>query len=194
MGLIIGFIVERFIKRATRKLGEEQRGRCEEEWLAHIRDTPGKVGKLIAAIGFLLAARTIPDPSGARGEKSRCRVVAQWLEDKVLSTLILFLCAPLVVTTALLIKLDSRGPVFVAQERFGFDNNVIRVLKFRTMYVDWGDQSGAPRTVQNDPRITRVGRVLREIGLDELPQLFNVLRGDMSLREIVPKVFPLWRS
>jgi hypothetical protein len=66
MDLIIGLIVERLIKRAIRKLGAEQRDRCEEEWSAHIRETPGAVGKLIAAIGFLRAARTIPGPSGAR--------------------------------------------------------------------------------------------------------------------------------
>jgi hypothetical protein len=182
MDLIVGFIVERLIKCATRKLGKEQRGRCEEEWLAHIRETPGAVGKLIAAIGFLLAARTVPGPSGARGEKSRWRTVAKWLEDKVLSTLFLLLCAPLIAIIALLIKLDSRGPGFVVQECFGFNNNVIRVLKFRTRCADCSDQSGAQRTVQNDPRITRVGRVLRELSLDELPQLFNVLRGDKSLR------------
>jgi hypothetical protein len=193
MDLIISFILARLIKRAVRKLGKEQRERCEEEWLAHIRETPGKVDKLIAAVGFLRAARTIPRPSEARTEKSRWRAVAKCFEDKVLSTLILFHCAPLVVTTALLIKLDSRGPVFVVQECFGFNNNVIKVLKFRTMYVDWGDQSGAPRTVQNDPRITRVGRVLREMRLDELPQLFNVLRGDISLREVLPNLWPKLR-
>ena len=93
MDLIISFIVDRLIKRATRKLGEEHRDRCEEEWLAHIRETSGAVGKLIAAIGFLLAARTIPGPSWARDEKSRWRAVAQWLEDKVLSTLCLFMRA-----------------------------------------------------------------------------------------------------
>ena len=82
---------------------------------------------------------------------------------------------------ALLIKLDSRGPVLFAQERFGFNNNVIRVLKFRTMYTDRGDISGAQRTVHNDSRVTRIGRVLRATSLDELPQLFNVLSGDMSL-------------
>jgi lipopolysaccharide/colanic/teichoic acid biosynthesis glycosyltransferase len=81
----------------------------------------------------------------------------------------------------LLIKLDSRGPVLFAQERFGFNNNVIRVLKFRTMYLDRGDISGAQRTVRDDPRVTRVGRILRALSLDELPQLFNVVRGEMSL-------------
>ena len=82
---------------------------------------------------------------------------------------------------ALLIKLDSPGPVLFAQERFGLDNGVIRVFKFRTMYADRGDQSGAQRTVQDDPRVTRIGRILRLLSLDELPQLVNVLRGDMSL-------------
>lgn len=184
MDLIIGFIVERLIKRATQKLGKEQRGRCEEEWLAHIRETPGAVDKLIAAIGFLLAARTIPGPSAARGEKSRWRAVAKWAEDKVLSMIILFCLAPLMAIIALLIKLDSRGPALVVQERLGVNNDMIEVVKFRTMYVDLGGQPSAQRTEQNDLRITRVGRVLRALSLDELPQLVNVLRGDMSLREL----------
>jgi polysaccharide biosynthesis protein PslA len=71
--------------------------------------------------------------------------------------------------------------VFFVQKRFGFNNEVIRVLKFRTMFVDRGDPSGAQRTVHNDPRITRLGRLLRLLSFDELPQLINVLRGDMSL-------------
>ena len=109
------------------------------------------------------------------------RAVGKWIEDKVLGALLVIFLTPLMAVTALLIKLDSRGPVFFVQERFGFNNDVIRVLKFRTMYVHRGDQSGAQRTVQNDPRITRVGRVLRALSIDELPQLINVLRGDMSL-------------
>jgi Undecaprenyl-phosphate glucose phosphotransferase len=109
------------------------------------------------------------------------RAVAKSIEDKVLSALLFLFFGPLMAITALLIKADSRGPVFFAQERFGFNNDVIRVLKFRTMYVDRGDQSGAQRTVLNDPRVTRVGRVLRSLSIDELPQLINVLRGDMSL-------------
>jgi Undecaprenyl-phosphate glucose phosphotransferase len=107
--------------------------------------------------------------------------IAKWIEDKVLAAFLLLLLAPAMALIALLIKLDSRGPVLFAQERFGFNNNVIRVLKFRTMHTDRGDISGAQRTVQNDSRVTRVGRVLRALSLDELPQLFNVLRGDMSL-------------
>ena len=109
------------------------------------------------------------------------RALAKWIEDKVLSALLLIFLGPLMAIAALVIKVDSRGPVFFVQERFGFNNDVIRVLKFRTMYVDMGDQSGAQRTVRDDPRVTRVGRVMRSLSIDELPQLINVLRGDMSL-------------
>jgi Undecaprenyl-phosphate glucose phosphotransferase len=109
------------------------------------------------------------------------RAFAKWMEDKLLGLFLLALVGPLMVLIAILIKLDSPGPVFFVQKRFGFNNNVIRVLKFRTMYIDRCDQSGAHRTVQNDPRITHVGRVVRALSIDELPQLINVLRGDMSL-------------
>jgi Undecaprenyl-phosphate glucose phosphotransferase len=109
------------------------------------------------------------------------RAIAKWIEDKVLASLLLVFVGPLMVAIAILIKLDSRGPVLFVQNRFGFNNEVIRVLKFRTMHVDRGDPSGAQRTVRNDPRVTRVGRFLRWLSLDELPQLINVLRGDMSL-------------
>jgi polysaccharide biosynthesis protein PslA len=109
------------------------------------------------------------------------RSLCKWLEDKLLALLILAFVGPLMAVIAILIKLDSRGPVFFTQERFGFSNNVIRVLKYRTMYHDSCDPSGAQRTVRNDPRVTRVGRILRSLSLDELPQLINVLIGDMSV-------------
>ena len=70
-----------------------------------------------------------------------------------------------------LIKLDSPGPVLFVQKRFGFNNEVIGVLKFRAMHIDRADPSGAQRTVRNDPRITRLGRILRWLSFDELPQL-----------------------
>jgi Undecaprenyl-phosphate glucose phosphotransferase len=107
--------------------------------------------------------------------------LAKWMEDKILSVLLLLWLGPLMVFIAMLIKIDSPGPVFFIQERFGFNNNVIRVLKFRTMHVHCCDASGGQRTVRNDPRVSRVGHVLRRLSLDELPQLLNVLRGDMSL-------------
>jgi Undecaprenyl-phosphate glucose phosphotransferase len=107
--------------------------------------------------------------------------VAKWLEDKLLGALLLALFGPLMAFIAVLIKCESRGPVLFKQERFGLSNEVFHCLKFRTMYVDRGDLSGAQRTVRNDLRVTPIGRILRRLSLDELPQLFNVLRGDMSL-------------
>jgi Undecaprenyl-phosphate glucose phosphotransferase len=107
--------------------------------------------------------------------------VYKWLEDKILSSIILLLLSPVLLVIALLIKLDSPGPVFFKQDRYGFNNRVIKVLKFRSMYVDRSDVTGAQQTVRGDRRVTRVGRVLRSFSLDELPQLINVLRGDMSL-------------
>jgi Undecaprenyl-phosphate glucose phosphotransferase len=109
------------------------------------------------------------------------RAVTKWAEDKLLAALLLIAFAPLMAIVALLIKLESRGPVLFVQQRFGFNNKAISVLKFRTMYLDRGDRSGAQRTVQHDPRVTRVGRVIRALSIDELPQLINVLRGEMSV-------------
>jgi exopolysaccharide biosynthesis polyprenyl glycosylphosphotransferase len=87
--------------------------------------------------------------------------------------------SPLLALIALLIKLDSPGPVFYAQERVGFNNRVFRMLKFRTMQV--GADRGSTWTVKDDPRRTRIGAFLRRSSIDELPQLFNILLGDMSL-------------
>jgi Undecaprenyl-phosphate glucose phosphotransferase len=109
------------------------------------------------------------------------RAVAKWVEDKLLGVLLFVFVGPLMALIAILIKLDSPGPVFFVQTRFGFNNEVIRVLKFRTMHIDHADPSGAQRTVRNDPRVTRLGRILRLLSFDELPQLINVVRGDMSL-------------
>jgi Undecaprenyl-phosphate glucose phosphotransferase len=107
--------------------------------------------------------------------------VAKWIEDKILGSLILIVTGPLLLLVALLIKWDSQGPVFFIQERHGFNNRIIRVIKFRTMHVHVEDRSGEQRTTRHDPRVTRVGRILRRLSLDELPQLINVLRGEMSL-------------
>jgi Undecaprenyl-phosphate glucose phosphotransferase len=107
--------------------------------------------------------------------------VAKLIEDKLLGLFLLVLVGPLMLAIAIWIKLDSYGPVFFVQKRFGYNNEVIQVLKFRTMHVDREDPSGAQRTVRNDSRVTRLGRILRLQSFDELPQLINVLRGEMSL-------------
>lgn len=107
--------------------------------------------------------------------------VLKTIEDRVLGGLLLALAAPLMALIALAIRLDSRGPVLFKQERFGFNNNGIRVFKFRTMRIEQTDLTGAARTTPDDPRVTRVGHILRRLSLDELPQLLNVVLGDMSL-------------
>jgi Undecaprenyl-phosphate glucose phosphotransferase len=105
----------------------------------------------------------------------------KWLEDRLLGSLILLLISPLMALIALAIKLDSPGPVLFRQKRYGFNNELIEVLKFRTMRTDLCDQQGVVSTRANDPRLTRVGGLLRRTSLDELPQFINVLRGDMSI-------------
>lgn len=99
----------------------------------------------------------------------------------------LLLLSPVLLVVALAIRLDSPGPVFYRQERVGLGGRVFRILKFRTMRVD-ADRIGGPLTVGRDPRITRVGAFLRHYKLDELPQLFNVVAGDMSLVGPRPEV------
>lgn len=103
------------------------------------------------------------------------------VQDRVAALIAVILLSPVLLITAILIKLDSRGPILFRQKRFGFNNVPIDVLKFRSMYVDRQDQSGAQRTQRGDPRVTRVGRFIRRFSIDELPQLFNVLAGNMSL-------------
>jgi putative colanic acid biosynthesis UDP-glucose lipid carrier transferase len=93
----------------------------------------------------------------------------------------LLFCLPLMLLVALAIKLEGAGPVFFRQLRFGFNNNPITVLKFRTMVAEAAKDPFARQARRDDPRVTRVGRFLRKTSLDELPQLINVLKGDMSL-------------
>jgi Undecaprenyl-phosphate glucose phosphotransferase len=111
------------------------------------------------------------------------------IEDRLLSFLILLFIAPLMGVIALVIKLDSPGPVLFKQNRFGFNNKLIEVWKFRTMYVDQSDFGGSLQARENDPRVTKVGRFLRKSSLDELPQFFNVLLGDMSI--VGPRPHPV---
>lgn len=101
--------------------------------------------------------------------------------DLVCSAAGMVVLLPVGVLLALLVKLDSRGPLLYRQERVGQDGREFKMIKFRTMRQDAEAKTGPVWTVANDPRVTRVGRWLRRFSLDELPQLWNVLRGDMSL-------------
>jgi Undecaprenyl-phosphate glucose phosphotransferase len=132
----------------------------------------------VRSIGY---AGTIPMVELVNRPLKDWRAIAKWAEDKLLAALLLILAGPLMVLIAILIKLDSPGPIFFVQTRFGFNNDVIRVFKFRTMHVERSDPSGAQRTVRNDPRVTRLGWFLRWLSFDELPQLINVIRAEMSL-------------
>jgi exopolysaccharide biosynthesis polyprenyl glycosylphosphotransferase len=101
--------------------------------------------------------------------------------DLIVSSLALLFLSPLMAFIALLIRLEDRGPVFYRQERMGLDGKAFQIVKFRSMKVGAEAQSGAVWAEKEDPRRTRVGRVIRAWSADELPQLWNVLRGDMSL-------------
>jgi polysaccharide biosynthesis protein PslA len=101
--------------------------------------------------------------------------------DRGFALFAIIILSPLLLLVALSIRLESKGPIIFKQKRFGFNNNEISVLKFRSMYTDRQDVSGAQRTEKGDPRVTFIGRIIRRTSIDELPQLFNVLLGDMSL-------------
>jgi Undecaprenyl-phosphate glucose phosphotransferase len=100
--------------------------------------------------------------------------------DMGVASITLLITAPIMLVTSLLVKLSSRGPVFYRQERMGMDGRVFKMVKFRTM-VDGAETTGAVMADPNDSRRTGLGGFLRRTSIDELPQLFNVLRGDMSL-------------
>ncbi len=100
--------------------------------------------------------------------------------DVVFSALILLLLSPLYLLLAVMVKIDSKGPVIYSQERIGRKQKPFRIYKFRTMRTD-AESSGPRLSEENDPRVTHVGRVLRKYRLDELPQFWNVLKGEMSI-------------
>ena len=107
--------------------------------------------------------------------------VLKSIEDKVIAAFALLALSPLMAIIALLIKLDSRGPVLFKQNRYGFNNELIGVYKFRSMYHDMRDAEASKLVTKDDPRVTRIGRFIRKTSIDELPQLFNVLKGELSL-------------
>jgi lipopolysaccharide/colanic/teichoic acid biosynthesis glycosyltransferase len=114
--------------------------------------------------------------------------------DIISSGIALIALPPVFLVIAILIKLDSRGPVFYRQARMGVGSRVFQILKFRTM-MDGADRKGLAISLGGDPRITRVGKILRRCELDELPTLVNVLKGDMSIvgpRPETPKYLPYY--
>ncbi len=109
-------------------------------------------------------------------------LVTKWLFDRVVGAIALLLLSPVLALVAVAVKLDSKGPVLFKQKRFGFNNERIEVFKFRSMYHKDADPTASKVVTKNDPRVTRVGRLIRKTSLDELPQLFNVVfEGNLSL-------------
>ena len=120
-------------------------------------------------------------------EKRRVSLFLKLFLDKVLALVLLIPLSPIILAIAIWIKLDSEGTVFYRQERITTYGRPFRIFKFRTMVKD-ADKLGAAVTEHNDPRISRAGDKLRKVRLDELPQLFNVLLGDMSFVGVRPEV------
>ncbi|MGJ4944476.1 undecaprenyl-phosphate glucose phosphotransferase [Bradyrhizobium sp. HKCCYLS1011] len=109
-------------------------------------------------------------------------LVMKWLFDRLVGGLVLLLALPVMALVAIAIMLDSPGPVLFRQKRFGFNNERIDVFKFRSLYHHQADPTASKVVTKNDPRVTRVGRIIRKTSLDELPQLFNVVfKGNLSL-------------
>jgi Undecaprenyl-phosphate glucose phosphotransferase len=103
------------------------------------------------------------------------------IEDRVIAAIALVLLAPVMLGVAAAVKLTSPGPVLFRQKRHGFNNQLVEVYKFRSMYANQSDANATKLVTKGDPRVTPVGRFIRKTSLDELPQLFNVLKGELSL-------------
>ncbi len=126
-----------------------------------------------------LANSAVAQVSGA--ERDERRAFSKRVQDVVIGGLALAVAAPIMLVIAALVKLDSPGPVFFRQRRHGFNNEAITVWKFRSMRVEAADATASRQVSKDDDRVTRVGKVIRKLSLDELPQLINVARGEMSL-------------
>jgi Undecaprenyl-phosphate glucose phosphotransferase len=159
-------------------------------WMKKLRNLPINVQLCPDMIGFHLPHRHVSHVAGVPMLNVFEKPISGWnyivksMEDRVLAAMILVIILPLVLLIALAIRLDSRGSVLFRQKRYGFNNEVIEVLKFRSMHVEQCDSSVGAAVVQatkQDPRVTRVGRILRRTSLDELPQFINVLLGTMSI-------------
>ncbi|HEX4768461.1 MAG TPA: exopolysaccharide biosynthesis polyprenyl glycosylphosphotransferase [Lichenihabitans sp.] len=130
--------------------------------------------------GAVVQAREGGAAEPARQHRAASAVVKRAF-DFAFATMFIVALIPAFLLIAALIKSTSRGGILFRQKRYGADGRLFEIWKFRTMYVSLGDQNGVRQTRENDPRVTPFGRFLRRTSLDELPQMFNVLRGEMSL-------------
>ena len=178
-----------------------QQLKIEEVWFALPLRAEPRMRELIAQLGHTTVnVRFVPDIYGFRLLNHAMTEIAgvplldlmstpmtginrvlKVLEDYVLATLVLLLASPLLVAIAVGVKLSSPGPVLFRQKRHGWDGRLIEVWKFRTMRMHWEEEGRVTQANRNDARVTKFGRFLRRASLDELPQFFNVLRGEMSI-------------
>jgi lipopolysaccharide/colanic/teichoic acid biosynthesis glycosyltransferase len=133
-----------------------------------------------------VAGQPAPPPLDRR---RRRRLVQKRAFDIVASLAGIVILSPLLLAVFLLVRMTSPGPAIFRQMRHGLDGAPIAVYKFRTMFRDSEDATGRAQTVRNDARVTALGKFLRRSSIDELPQLFNVLRGDMSI--VGPRAHPI---
>ena len=156
-------------------------------WMKKLRSLPVDVRLCPDMIGFHLPHRQVTHVGGVPMLNVFDKPLAGWnyivksMEDRVLAAAILVLILPVLLMLCALIKLDSRGPVLFRQKRYGLNNEVIEVFKFRSMYIDRCEDRAVTQATRHDPRVTRIGRILRRTSLDELPQFLNVLGGTMSI-------------
>jgi exopolysaccharide biosynthesis polyprenyl glycosylphosphotransferase len=171
--------------------------RCEEEGI--IVRVRTEMFELQTAKAYADDLEGLPVLTIRSGPQDDWRLAAKRVIDALGSLALLVMLAPLFALVALLIKLDSPGPIFFTQERIGLNKRRFAMLKFRTMVSgaeeqqatleDLNEAEGPVFKIRNDPRITLIGKFLRRFSIDELPQLINVLRGDMSL--VGPRPLPV---
>lgn len=157
------------------------------EMLGVLTQAPVEI-RTLPAQGLGLASKARRSRIGALDLVELCRpplslyaIAGKRVFDLVTASLAIVLLAPVLAAVALAVRWDSPGPILFRQTRHGFNNKPIKVLKFRSMYADLCDPTAVRAVRQGDARVTRVGRVIRKTSLDELPQLFNVLSGELSM-------------
>ena len=183
---LIGMIREGLIDQVVVALPWSAERRLQDV-MARLVLTPVKVRLAPDLVSFTFARRPmvilgdVPVMTLFDRPISGMSAIVKAIEDKLLTTLILIAMSPIMLLAALAVRLNSSGPILFRQPREGFNNSTFRCFKFRTMYHEQLEYKNITQANRDDPRITPVGRFLRRTSIDELPQLFNVLLGDMSL-------------